>query len=197
MFERMTERGRQVIVLAQDEARAFGHNFIGTEHLLLGLMREEDGLAQRVLSELKLSVEGVRIEIERIVGKGEHVETGQIPLTPRCKKVIELSLREALSLGHNYIGTEHILLGLVRENEGVAARILLDQEVTPEVVRNLVIGQLSGPNRYRDPGAPPPPPTPPRVLIRQKVTALKDQALDAGLTGVARRLREIEKELGE
>ena len=126
MFERFTERARQVVVLAQDEARALKHNYIGTEHILLGLLREEEGLAARVLESLDITVEEVRAQVARIVGQGDEVTTGQIPFTPRAKKVLELALREALSLGHNYIGTEHILLGLVRENEGVAARILLD-----------------------------------------------------------------------
>src|SRR5437660_1677364 len=124
MFERFTERARQVVVLAQEEARTLKHNYIGTEHILLGLLREEEGLAARVLEGLEITVEEVRAQVIRIVGSGEEVTTGQIPFTPRAKKVLELALREALSLGHNYIGTEHILLGLVRENEGVAARIL-------------------------------------------------------------------------
>src|SRR5919112_5658824 len=125
MFERFTERARQVVVLAQEEARTLKHNYIGTEHILLGLLREEEGLAARVLESLDITVERVRAQVVRIVGSGEEVTSGQIPFTPRAKKVLELALREALSLGHNYIGTEHILLGLVRENEGVAARILL------------------------------------------------------------------------
>src|SRR5262249_25624389 len=126
MFERFTERARQVVVLAQEEARTLKHNYIGTEHILLGLLREEEGLAARVLESLDITVERVRAQVVRIVGSGEEVTSGQIPFTPRAKKVLELALREALSLGHNYIGTEHILLGLVRENEGVAPRILLD-----------------------------------------------------------------------
>src|ERR687889_572717 len=121
MFERFTERARQVVVLAQEEARTLKHNYIGTEHILLGLLREEEGLAARVLESLDITVERVRAQVVRIVGSGEEVTSGQIPFTPRAKKVLELALREALSLGHNYIGTEHILLGLVRENEGVAA----------------------------------------------------------------------------
>jgi ATP-dependent Clp protease ATP-binding subunit ClpC len=130
MFERFTERARQVVVLAQEEARTLKHNYIGTEHILLGLLREEEGLAARVLESLDITVERVRAQVVRIVGSGEEVTSGQIPFTPRAKKVLELALREALSLGHNYIGTEHILLGLVRENEGVAARILLDFDAT-------------------------------------------------------------------
>ena len=112
MFERFTERARQVVVLAQDEARALKHNYIGTEHILLGLLREEEGLAARVLESLDITVEEVRAQVARIVGQCDEVTTGQIPFTPRAKKVLELALREALSLGHNYIGTEHILLGI-------------------------------------------------------------------------------------
>jgi ATP-dependent Clp protease ATP-binding subunit ClpC len=147
VFERFTERARQVVVLAQDEARALKHNYIGTEHILLGLLREEEGLAARVLDSLDITVEDVRANVARIVGQGEEVTTGQIPFTPRAKKVLELALREALSLGHNYIGTEHILLGLVRENEGVAARILLDFDADAEKIRNEIIRMLSGPGR--------------------------------------------------
>jgi ATP-dependent Clp protease ATP-binding subunit ClpC len=149
MFERFTERARQVVVLAQEEARTLKHNYIGTEHILLGLLREEEGLAARVLESLDITVERVRAQVVRIVGSGEEVTSGQIPFTPRAKKVLELALREALSLGHNYIGTEHILLGLVRENEGVAARILLDFDADSEKIRNEVIRMLSGPGSRR------------------------------------------------
>ncbi len=157
MFERFTERARQVVVLAQDEARALKHNYIGTEHILLGLLREEEGLAARVLEGLEITVEEVRAQVARIVGQGDEVTSGQIPFTPRAKKVLELALREALSLGHNYIGTEHILLGLVREKEGVAARILLDFDADAEKIRNEIIRMLSGPGRRQTgQGAPPP-----------------------------------------
>jgi ATP-dependent Clp protease ATP-binding subunit ClpC len=152
LFERFTERARQVVVLAQDEARALKHNYIGTEHILLGLLREEEGLAARVLESLDITVEEVRAQVARIVGQGDEVTTGQIPFTPRAKKVLELALREALSLGHNYIGTEHILLGLVRENEGVAARILLDFDADAEKIRNEIIRMLSGPGRRQQGG---------------------------------------------
>jgi ATP-dependent Clp protease ATP-binding subunit ClpC len=152
VFERFTERARQVVVLAQDEARALKHNYIGTEHILLGLLREEEGLAARVLESLDITVEEVRAQVARIVGQGDEVTTGQIPFTPRAKKVLELALREALSLGHNYIGTEHILLGLVRENEGVAARILLDFDADAEKIRNEIIRMLSGPGRRQQGG---------------------------------------------
>jgi ATP-dependent Clp protease ATP-binding subunit ClpC len=152
VFERFTERARQVVVLAQDEARALKHNYIGTEHILLGLLREEEGLAARVLESLDITGEEVRAQVARIVGQGDEVTTGQIPFTPRAKKVLELALREALSLGHNYIGTEHILLGLVRENEGVAARILLDFDADAEKIRNEIIRMLSGPGRRQQGG---------------------------------------------
>jgi ATP-dependent Clp protease ATP-binding subunit ClpC len=150
VFERFTERARQVVVLAQDEARALGHNYIGTEHILLGLLREEEGLAARVLESLDVTVEEVRAQVKRLVGEGdEEIVTGQIPFTPRAKKVLELALREALSLKHSYIGPEHILLGVVRENDGVAARILLDFGADAETVRNEIMRVLSGP---REPG---------------------------------------------
>jgi len=143
-FERFTEQARQVVVLGQEEARTLKHNYIGTEHILLGLLREEEGLAARVLESLDITVERVRAQVVRIVGSGEEVTSGQIPFTPRAKKVLELALREALSLGHNYIGTEHILLGLVRENDGVAARILLDFDADSEEIRDEMIRMLSG-----------------------------------------------------
>jgi ATP-dependent Clp protease ATP-binding subunit ClpC len=146
VFERFTERARQVVVLAQDEARALKHNYIGTEHLLLGLLREEEGLAARVLESLDITVEEVRAQVKRLVGQGdEETVTGQIPFTPRAKKVLELALREALSLKHSYIGPEHILLGVVRENEGVAARILLDSGADAEKIRKQTIAMLGGP----------------------------------------------------
>jgi len=138
------------VVLAQDEARALQHNYIGTEHLLLGLLREEEGLAARVLESLDVTVDDVRAQVALIVGQGDEPLTpGQIPFTPRAKRVLELALREGLALGHNYIGTEHILLGLVRENNGVAARILLDFDVDAETVRKAVIDMLSGMGQSR------------------------------------------------
>jgi ATP-dependent Clp protease ATP-binding subunit ClpC len=154
VFERFTERARQVVVLAQDEARALSHNYIGTEHILLGLLREEEGIAARVLGELGVTLEEVRSQVAQIVGRGDEVTSGQIPFTPRAKKVLELGLREAKRLGHNWIGTEHILLGLAREKEGVAARILLDLGVTGERVADSVLrllgGQLATGSRLRD-----------------------------------------------
>src|SRR5947208_7366158 len=135
MCERVSGRARQVVVDAQGEARELKHNYIGTEHLLLGLLREEDGISARVLNSLGVGLDEVRSEVARIIGQGDEVVAGQIPFTPRTKKVLELSLREALSLGHNYIGSEHILLGLARENDGVAARILLDHGAGADKLR--------------------------------------------------------------
>jgi ATP-dependent Clp protease ATP-binding subunit ClpC len=145
VFERFTERARQVVVLAQDEARALKHNYIGTEHILLGLLREEEGLAARVLESMGVGLEPVREQVAQIVGQGDEVTTHQIPFTPRSQKVLELSLREAVALGHNYIGTEHILLGLVHENGGVATRILDGAGASSEDVRSEILRCLSGP----------------------------------------------------
>ena len=151
MFERFTERARQVVVFAQDEARVLGHTYIGTEHILLGLIREDEGLAARVLDSFEITAEEVRGQVARIVGQGDEVTTGQVPFTPRAKHVLELALREGLALGHNYIGTEHILLGLARENDGVAARILLDLDADAEKIRNEIIRMLSGPGSGHTP----------------------------------------------
>jgi ATP-dependent Clp protease ATP-binding subunit ClpC len=145
VFERFTERARHVVVLAQEEAPTLRHNYIGTEHVLLGLLREEEGMAARALESLEITVERVRGQVVRIVGSGEEVTSGQIPFTPRAKKVLELALSESLSLGHNYIGTEHILLGLIAENDGVAVRVLHDLGADAEKIRNEVIRMLSSP----------------------------------------------------
>ena len=155
MFERFTERARQVVVLAQEEARTLKHNYIGTEHILLGLLDEEEGFAARVLRELGVTVEPVRDQVVQIVGHGNESVTGQIPFTPRAKKVLELALREAQSLGHNFIATEHILLGLVRENEGVSSRILLHFGVDAEKIRAEVTRMLASPPPAPAPQAPP------------------------------------------
>src|ERR1700747_451783 len=144
MFERFTDRARRVVVLAQEEARMLNHNYIGTEHTLLGLIHEGEGVAAKSLESLGISLEGVRAQVEEIIGHGGQAPSGHIPFTPRAKKVLELSLREALQLGHNYIGTEHILLGLVREGEGVAARVLVDLGAALSRVRQQVIQLLSG-----------------------------------------------------
>jgi ATP-dependent Clp protease ATP-binding subunit ClpA len=146
VFERFTERARLVVVRAQEEALGLRHNYIGTEHLLIGLLRVEEGCAARVLDSLDVTLEEARAQVRRLVGQGDEPATGgEIPFTPRAKKVLEFSRREALSLGHNYIATEHILLGLVRETDGVAARILLDFDVGAETIRNQIIRMLSGP----------------------------------------------------
>ncbi len=144
MFERFTEKARRVVVYAQEEARMLNQNYIGTEHLLLGLIREQDGIAAKALESLNISLEDVHAQVEDLIGKGSFVPSGHIPFTPRAKKVLELSLREALQLGHNYIGTEHILLGLIREGEGVAAQVLLNLGADLEKVRSAVIQLLSG-----------------------------------------------------
>jgi ATP-dependent Clp protease ATP-binding subunit ClpC len=162
MFERLTERARQVVALAQEEARTLRHDYIGTEHILLGLLREEEGLAARILESLDITVEGVRLQVVRIAGRGaeDEMTSEQIPFTPRAKKALELALREALSLGHHFIGTEHILLGLVREKDGVAARMLLDFDADSETIRDEVIRMLSdtpaprGQEPSRDTGEP-------------------------------------------
>jgi ATP-dependent Clp protease ATP-binding subunit ClpC len=144
VFERFTDRARRVVVLAQEEARLLNHNYIGTEHILLGLIHEGEGVAAKALESLGISLEAVRAQVEEIIGQGGSAPSGHIPFTPRAKKVLELSLREALQLGHNYIGTEHILLGLIREGEGVAAQVLVKLGADLSRVRQQVIQLLSG-----------------------------------------------------
>ena len=145
MFERFTDRARRVVVLAQEEARYLNHNYIGTEHILLGLLNEGEGIAAQALESLDIDLASVRDEVVKIIGQGQQSPSGHIPFTPRAKKVLELSLREALQLGHNYIGTEHILLGLIREGEGVAAQVLQQLGAELQKVRQTVIQLLSGP----------------------------------------------------
>ncbi|HET8601449.1 MAG TPA: ATP-dependent Clp protease ATP-binding subunit [Segeticoccus sp.] len=144
MFERFTDRARRVVVLAQEEARMLNHNYIGTEHILLGLIHEGEGVAAKALESLGISLDAVREQVQEIIGQGQQAPTGHIPFTPRAKKVLELSLREGLQLGHNYIGTEHILLGLIREGEGVAAQVLVKLGADLNRVRQQVIQLLSG-----------------------------------------------------
>jgi ATP-dependent Clp protease ATP-binding subunit ClpC len=144
MFDRFTDRARRVIVLAQDEARMLNHNYIGTEHLLLGLIHEGEGVAAKALESLGISLEAVREQVEEIIGQGQQAPTGHIPFTPRAKKVLEFSMREALQINHPYIGTEHILLGLIREGEGVAAQVLIKLGADLNRVRNQVLQLLSG-----------------------------------------------------
>ncbi|GGJ97554.1 ATP-dependent Clp protease ATP-binding protein [Pilimelia anulata] len=153
MFERFTDRARRVVVLAQEEARMLNHNYIGTEHILLGLIHEGEGVAAKALESLGISLEGVRQQVEEIIGQGQQAPSGHIPFTPRAKKVLELSLREALQLGHNYIGTEHILLGLIREGEGVAAQVLVKLGADLNRVRQQVIQLLSGYQGGKEPAA--------------------------------------------
>ena len=203
MFERFTERARQVVVLAQDESRRLGHDHIGTEHILLGLLREEEGIAAHVLEAMDVALDDVRDEVLRLVGRGEAPATGQIPFTPGGKKTLELALREAVAMCHNYIGTEHIRLGRARADDGVAARILRDRDVDPERIRNEVVRWLSGPPRLHRPEREPDevelttPPLAPEVLAelerlaREKESALERQAFEeaAALRDAERRLR--------
>jgi ATP-dependent Clp protease ATP-binding subunit ClpC len=144
MFERFTDRARRVVVLAQEEARMLNHNYIGTEHILLGLVREGDGVAARALESLNISLEAVRQQIEELIGQGQAAPTGHIPFTSRARRVLGLARGEAMRLGHNYIGTEHILLGLIREGEGVAAQVLQKLGADLNRVRQTVIQLLSG-----------------------------------------------------
>jgi ATP-dependent Clp protease ATP-binding subunit ClpC len=144
VFERFTDRARRVVVLAQEEARLLSHNYIGSEHLLLGLIQEGDGVAAKTLESLDVSLSHVRAVVEDIVGRGQAPSAGHIPFTPRAKKILELSLKEALQLSHNYIGTEHILLGLIREGEGVGAQVLTHLGANLDRVRERVVELLGG-----------------------------------------------------
>src|SRR5437879_8881875 len=144
MVDAFNDRARRVVVLAQEEARMLNHNYIGTEHILLGLIHEGEGVAAKALESLGIALEGVRQQVEEIIGQGQQAPSGHIPFTPRAKKVLELSLREALQLGHNYIGTEHIRLGLIREGDGVAAQVLVKLGADLSRVRQQVIQLLSG-----------------------------------------------------
>jgi ATP-dependent Clp protease ATP-binding subunit ClpA len=153
MFERFTERASRVVTLAQLEARGLGHNYIGTEHLLLGLLGDEEAMAARVLGSLGVTAQAVRDEVVRVVGRTDQVVDGQIPFTPRATKVLELALREALALGHNYIGTEHILLGLVTEGEGVGAGVLASLGAADEKIKAEMIRRLAGADFPSRPGS--------------------------------------------
>ena len=198
MFERFTDRARRVLVLAQEEARLLNHSFIGTEHILLGLIHEGEGLAAKALESLNISLEAVREEVEKTIGQAGSAPTGSPPFTPRAKKVLELSLREALQLGHNYIGTEHMLLGLVREGEGVAAQVLISLGADLAKVRQQVIQQLSG-YQGRDPqstppgGSPSPESTGGSPVLDQFGRNLTQLARDHKLDPVIGRDREIER----
>ncbi|HUQ63715.1 MAG TPA: Clp protease N-terminal domain-containing protein [Acidimicrobiales bacterium] len=154
MFERFTDRARRVVVLAQEEARLLEHNYIGTEHILLALIHETDGIAAEALRELGISLDAVRSQVQQLIGRGQGSPSGHVPFTPRAKKVLELSLREALQFGHNYIGTEHILLGLVREGEGVGARVLVELGADLASVREKVVSLLGDPVKTEPGGSP-------------------------------------------
>ncbi len=154
MFERFTDRARRVVVLAQEEARMLNHTYIGTEHILLGLIHEGEGVAAKALESLDISLDAVRQQVEEIIGQGQQAPSGHIPFTPRAKKVLDLSRREAEQLGHNYIGTEHILLGLIREGDGVAAQVLVHLGAGLSMVRQQVIQLISG--QQPQPGRRPP-----------------------------------------
>jgi ATP-dependent Clp protease ATP-binding subunit ClpC len=158
LFERFTDQARRVMVLAKQEARMLNHNYIGTEHILLGLIHEGDGVAAKALERLNVSLEAARRQVEEIIGQGRAAPTGHIPFTPRAKKVLELSFRESRQLGHNHIGTEHILLGLIYEGEGVAADVLQKLGASLTSVRQAVIRLLSGSpaGKYGDPLSPSP-----------------------------------------
>src|SRR5256712_4862663 len=192
MFERFTDRARRVVVLAQEEARMLNHNYIGTEHILLGLIHEGEGVAAKALESLGISLDAVRGQVEEIIGQGQAAHTGHIAFTPRAKKVLELSLREALQLGHNYIGTEHILLGLIREGEGVAAQVLQKLGADLNRVRQQVIQLLQG---YAGKGEGQPGEQAPQgsMVLDQFGRNLTQLARDAKLDPVIGREKEIER----
>nr|PZN32574.1 MAG: NDP-hexose 4-ketoreductase [Actinomycetota bacterium] len=202
MFERFTDRARRVVVLAQEEARYLNHNYIGTEHILLGLLNEGEGIAAHALEQLDIDLASVREEVVKIIGQGQQSPPGHIPFTPRAKKVLELSLREALQLGHNYIGTEHILLGLIREGEGVAAQVLQSLGAELQKVRQTVIQLLSGPagSEEQPPKSASSSSSPPResapagsTILDQFGRNLTQAAREGQLDPVIGRNREIER----
>merc|ERR1719321_1168491 len=193
MFERFTEKAIKVVTLAQEEARRLGHNFVGTEQILLGLIGESTGIAAKVLKSMGVTLKEARVEVENIIGRGSGFVAVEIPFTPRAKRVLEMSLEEARQLGHNYIGTEHILLGLLREGEGVAARVLETLGADPAKIRTQVIrmvgesqeavgAAVSGQN-----GSSCKAPT-----LEEYGTDLTEQAIDAKLDPVVGRKKEIE-----
>jgi ATP-dependent Clp protease ATP-binding subunit ClpC len=195
VFERFTDRARRVVVLAQEEARMLNHNYIGTEHLLLGLIHEGEGVAAKALQSLDVALDAVRRQVEEIIGQGQDAPGGHIPFTPRAKKVLELSLREALQLGHNYIGTEHILLGLIREGEGVAAQVLVKLGADRERVRQQVIQLVAGSTAGVAGKAVGTPPATREGLLDQYGTNLTQDAREGKLDPVIGREREIEQVL--
>ncbi len=199
--ERFTVRARHVVTAAQEEARRLDHDFVGTEHILLGLLREGEGIAARALQSLGITLPVARQQVEEIIGWGEQTPTGHIPFTPRAKKVLELSLREAMRLDHLYVGTEHILLGLLREGDGVAVNVLAKLGVGGDQIRHAVTGLLSGPSGLRSgPG----PVSAERVMppglhaYDEKIALVgsqKDAAIDAKDLAAAAALRDREKHL--
>ncbi|BCY09586.1 ATP-dependent Clp protease ATP-binding subunit [Actinoplanes sp. L3-i22] len=194
MFERFTDRARRVVVLAQEEARMLNHNYIGTEHVLLGLIHEGEGVAAKALESLGVSLEAVRQQVEEIIGQGQQAPAGHIPFTPRAKKVLELSLREALQLGHNYIGTEHILLGLIREGEGVAAQVLVKLGADLGRVRQQVIQLVAGYTEKEPQSATPGAATPTSsTVLDQFGVNLTQSAREGKLDPVIGREKEIER----
>jgi hypothetical protein len=190
MFERFTDRARRVVVLAQEEARTLSHNYIGTEHILLGLIHEGEGVAAKVLESIGISLEAVRAKVGEIIGHGEKQPSGHIPFTPRAKKVMELSLREAIQLGHNYIGTEHLLLGLLREGQGVAAQVLIKLGAELNGVRVKVVEQLKD---YKGDPLSPMPAFPPVTSRREELHDQLDALLEENvrLRAENRRLRRM------
>jgi ATP-dependent Clp protease ATP-binding subunit ClpA len=202
MFERFTDRARRVIVLGQEEARLLNHNYIGTEHLLLGLAHEGQGVAATALESLGISLEAVRAQVKEIIGQGQSAPTGHVPFTPRAKKVLELSLREAKQLRHNYIGTEHLLLGLVREGEGVAAQVLVrlggDLSRVRQRVVQLLGGSAGGPEaavEMRPVSMPPPEELREAGERLAEVRRQKEAAIAAQDFNQAAALRDAEEEL--
>jgi ATP-dependent Clp protease ATP-binding subunit ClpA len=197
MFERFTDRAKTVVALAREEARNLDHDYIGTEHILLGLIHEGEGVAAKALEALGISLEAVRQQVEEIIGHGQKAPSGHIPFTPRAKKVLELSLREALQLGHNYIGTEHILLGLIREGHGVAAQVLVrlgaDLNRVRQQVRQLLYRESEEPGSARE-----------RAMTRVRIStraeshdySVSEPSLFDLLTSIGERLTAIERRLG-
>jgi ATP-dependent Clp protease ATP-binding subunit ClpC len=190
MFERFTDRARRVVVQAQEESRRLNHNYIGTEHLLLGILREGEGVPAEALASLEVGLDPAREQVAEIIGRGREAPSGHIPFTPRAKKVLELSLREALSLGHRYIGPEHILLGLITEGHGVAVEVLRVLGADPEQVRARVL-ELAPP-----PGAEPADLPESGRPVRVMVTPAQLDHLMARLEGIESRLAAIERHLG-
>jgi hypothetical protein len=180
MFERFTDRARRVVVLAQEEAKMLDHDYVGTEHILLGLIHEGEGVAAKALESLGISLDAVRQQVEEIIGRGQQAPSGHLPFTPRAKKVLELSLRESLQLGHDYIGTEHILLGLIREGDGVAAQVLVKLGADPNLVRQVI--ELNSGQQPR------PGPLPPREGVPLSEVPTRLDAVEDRLAAVEQRV---------